>query len=178
MQSLRETDNGMPVVSRKPASGWVVEPIDPLADLPHVLAVDRTSFAHPWTPEMFTRELDHNDVARIFVIRSPDAPVVGYCSVWVVHDELHINNLAIGPEWRRQGAGATLLEQVLAAGARLGAQRATLEVRASNSAARRLYEGAGFELEGVRKGYYSDPPDDALVLWRSSLGSLETTGTV
>lgn len=133
-------------------------------DLEGILAVDRASFTNPWTQDMFTWEARNSDVARVYVSRAGGA-VVGYCAVWHVFDELHINNLAVLPEWRRRGVARSLLQHALAASAATGARRATLEVRASNVAARTLYERFGFHLAGVRKSYYTSPPEDAVILW-------------
>ena len=94
---------------------------------------------------------------------------VGFCSFWRVLDELHINNLAVLPDLRRNGIASALLGHVLREGARLGAVRATLEVRRSNDPARLLYERFGFSIAGVRRGYYSNPVEDALILWRDGL---------
>ena len=74
---------------------WVVEPMDAASDLAAVREVDRNSFPHPWTAEMFQRELERRDISHVFVIRTRDAAVIGYCAVWVVVDELHINNLVL-----------------------------------------------------------------------------------
>src|SRR5262249_59037047 len=82
---------------------------------------------------------------------------VGFCSFWRVLDELHINNLAVLPEHRRVGVASALLAFVLQEGVKMGARRATLEVRRSNEAARRLYERFGFTVAGVRRGYYTKP---------------------
>lgn len=95
--------------------------------------------------------------------------VIGFCSFWRVLDELHLNNLAIDPAHRRSGAGTALLTEVLRQGAALGARRTTLEVRRSNEEARRLYARLGFEVAGVRRAYYTNPVEDALVLWREDL---------
>ena len=84
-------------------------------------------------------------------------------------DELHINNLAVAPPYRRRGIGTGLLTHVLNEGAKLGAHRATLEVRRSNDVARHLYERLGFATAGVRRAYYTNPVEDALVLWREHL---------
>jgi ribosomal-protein-alanine N-acetyltransferase len=100
------------------------------------------------------------------VARTPECPVAGFCAFWLVFDEIHINNLAIRPQFRRQGLGSAVLRHVLAEAHRLGATRATLEVRASNSEARRLYERLGFQVAAIRPGYYSKPVEDALILWR------------
>jgi len=86
-----------------------------------------------------------------------------------VLDELHINNLAVMPAHRRAGVATALLSGVLGDGARLGAKRATLEVRHSNVAAQRLYERFGFTVAGVRRKYYTNPVEDALVLWKEGL---------
>jgi ribosomal-protein-alanine N-acetyltransferase len=83
-----------------------------------------------------------------------------------VLDELHINNLAVLPELRRQGVAAALLERVMIEGARFGNRRAMLEVRQSNGPARLLYEKFGFVVAGTRSKYYTNPVEDALVLWR------------
>jgi ribosomal-protein-alanine N-acetyltransferase len=79
---------------------------------------------------------------------------------------LHINNLAVAPAYRRARAATELLTRVLEDGAKLGAKRATLEVRRSNESAQQLYERFGFSVAGVRRDYYSNPVEDALVLWR------------
>ena len=84
-------------------------------------------------------------------------------------DEFHINNLAVDPTWRRVGVARALLTHVLSEGVRLGAHRATLEVRRSNEAAQKLYANFGFSVAGVRRDYYTNPVEDALVLWRERL---------
>ena len=104
-------------------------------------------------------------VTRIFLVRTGEH-VAGYCATWFLPGELHINNLAIRPACRRQRLASVLLASVLEAARAAGCQRATLEVRRSNHAARQLYEGLGFRLAGVRHDYYTDPVEDALILWR------------
>jgi ribosomal-protein-alanine N-acetyltransferase len=84
----------------------------------------------------------------------------------VVVDELQIDNLAVSEQWRRQGIGGALLKSALSMAARLGARTAMLEVRAANASARLFYEKEGFTPVGLRKRYYADPPDDALLLSR------------
>jgi ribosomal-protein-alanine N-acetyltransferase len=95
-----------------------------------------------------------------------DHPVAGFCAFWLVFDEIHINNVAVRPQFRGRGIGTTLMHHVLAEGRELGARRATLEVRASNEAARRLYERLGFYVAATRRNYYTNPVEDALILWR------------
>ena len=150
-------------------ASWIIEPMSPSSDLDAMLEIEQASFVNPWTRDMYLAELDNRDVSYCYVVRDPSRRVVGFCSFWRVLDELHINNVAVAPAHRGAGAGTALLEAVLRAGARLGARRATLEVRRSNDAARRLYERLGFSIAGVRPDYYTDPVEDALVLWAESL---------
>lgn len=145
-----------------------IEPLSSEADLDAVLAIETASFTSPWTRDMYLTELQNVGVSFCYVARHGEQGIVGYCSCWRVVDELHINNLAVSPEFRRQGIATTLLNYVLGESARLGAQRATLEVRRSNEAARRLYAQLGFSAAGVRRAYYTNPVEDALVLWRES----------
>jgi ribosomal-protein-alanine N-acetyltransferase len=146
----------------------VIEPLTTVDDIDAILMVEEASFTSPWTREMYLAELENPEVAFFLIARVGEA-VVGFCSFWRVVDELHINNLAVLPDRRRQGIGAALLAQVLREGVRLGAIRATLEVRRSNEVARRLYERSGFSVAGVRRLYYTRPVEDALVLWREDL---------
>ena len=151
------------------ASAWVIEPLSLLSDLDMILEIERASFVNPWTREMYLAELDNRGVSFFFLARDAERHVVGFCSFWRVFDELHVNNLAVLPSWRRQGIAAALLRRVFAEGAALGAKRATLEVRRSNDNARRLYERFGFVVSGVRRAYYTHPTEDALVLWLDPL---------
>lgn len=140
------------------------------ADLDGVLAVEAESFTNPWTREMYTWELQNRSVCHIFVARTPDCAVAGFCAFWLVLDEIHINNVAVRPGFRGAGIGSALLQRALAEAHQLGARRATLEVRASNEAARRLYERLGFYVAGTRRNYYTNPVEDALILWRDHTG--------
>ncbi|MFB3853598.1 MAG: ribosomal protein S18-alanine N-acetyltransferase [Vicinamibacterales bacterium] len=152
-----------------PAEEWSVGEARTERDLEDVLEIERTSFENPWTWEMLRGELMNAPVSRIYLLRNGAGRTLGFCSVWVVEDELHINNLAVDPEWRRMGAGRAIMNAVLERAARLGCRTATLEVRRSNAAARALYEGLGFGLIGIRKGYYTKPDEDALVLGKVGL---------
>ena len=143
-----------------------IESLSSLNDLDAVLDIETESFTSPWTREMYLAELQNVGVSFCYLARDEQGIVVGFCSFWRVVDELHINNLAVLPAHRRRGIGTSLLMSVLEEGARLGARRATLEVRRSNEVARRLYERLGFSTAGVRRAYYTNPVEDALVLWR------------
>ncbi len=151
------------------ASGLAIRPADLERDLEGILAVDAATFTNPWTREMYEWEARHSTVARFYVVHdcaTAGTPLIAYCAVWLILDELHINNLAVHPDWRRRGVATRLLDVVLAEAAAAGAPRATLEVRRSNDAARRLYERFGFHVAAVRRDYYRSPVEDALVLWR------------
>ena len=153
----RAAEEGLP-------EGWSVEPLE-VSDLDEVLAVERASFSNPWSRQMFLWEMENAGVSYAYVLRTPTWRVAGFCTAWLVLDELHINNLAVRPECRGQGAGRKLLNFVLREAAALGASKATLEVRRSNAAALKLYEGLGFRVEGARRNYYTSPVEDALILW-------------
>lgn len=144
---------------------FTIEPLGGDEDLQGVLAVEAESFTNPWTRDMYAWELQNPSVCHILVVRTPDDRVAGFCAFWLVFDEIHINNLAIRPHLRGRGLGDALMRHVLAHARTLGARRATLEVRASNAPALRLYDRLGFRTEGTRPHYYSHPIEDALILW-------------
>lgn len=145
-------------------SGLSVERLKDARDLDGVLAIEEASFNNPTTREWYEGELLREDVCFIYVLRTPEEPVAGFCAFWRVAEQMHINNLAIRPELRGRGLGSHLLQSVIAEAATMGAHHATLEVRRSNVAALRLYQGAGFHEAGVRRNYYTQPVEDALVL--------------
>lgn len=145
----------------------IVEPMGRPGDLDGVLAIEEASFHNPTTRAWYERELERPDVCCIYVVRTPEDPVAGFCAFWRVADQIHINNLAVRPERRGHGLGRALIQGVIGGAAGMGVQSATLEVRRSNAAALRLYQGAGFREAGVRRSYYTQPVEDALVLWLS-----------
>jgi ribosomal-protein-alanine N-acetyltransferase len=142
-----------------------IEPLADDRDLDGVLEVEQESFTNPWTRDMYAWELQNRAVCHIYVIRTSEYPVAGFCAFWHVFDEIHINNVALRPALRGHGLGTALMHHVFTEARRLGATRATLEVRASNVAARRLYERLGFYVSGTRRNYYTNPVEDALILW-------------
>ena len=143
-----------------------VERLATAGDLDGVLAIEDASFNNPTTREWYEAELKRPEVCHIYVLRTADCPVAAFCAFWRVADQIHINNLAVRPELRGQGLASRLLAGVMAESARMGADSATLEVRRSNTPALRLYAKAGFTEAGVRRNYYTQPVEDALVLVR------------
>ena len=148
-----------------PPRYWI-DRLDGDEDLTGVLAVEAETFTNPWTRDMYAWELQNRSVCHIYVVRMQDCPVAGFCAFWLVVDEIHINNVAIRPALRGQGIGSHLMQRVFEEARRLGARRATLEVRRSNEGARRLYERLGFYVAATRPSYYTHPVEDALILWR------------
>jgi len=136
------------------------------ADIDAVVALELESFTNPWSRETLVWELSNSDVTRVYLLRDTEDRAIAFCIAWVLFDELHINTLAVSPRHRRQGLATLLLREVMADAARDGARRATLEVRESNTAALELYAGLGFRVTARRRGYYTNPAEDALILWR------------
>jgi ribosomal-protein-alanine N-acetyltransferase len=144
-----------------------IERILTTADLDGVLEIEAESFNNPTTREWYERELERPEVCFIYVLRTPAVRVAAFCAFWRVADQAHINNLAVRPELRGRGLGSQMLEAIVVEALRLDAESLTLEVRRSNIAAQRLYLRAGFREAGVRKNYYTQPVEDALVLAKS-----------
>ena len=152
-------------------SRWTIEPLTSADEIDAIMAIEQSSFTNPWTRAMYAAELAHTGRSFLYVARTPDGRVIGFCSFWRILDEFHINNLAVEPARRRLGVARALLARVLSDGVAIGARRATLEVRRSNEAAQQLYASFGFLVAGVRRGYYTNPVEDALVLWCERMGN-------
>ena len=149
------------MVARPPVR-VVVEPMT-FDDLPEVHRIERASFTSPWPEHAYKSELESNRLAHYLVARVGDQ-LIGYGGMWLMVDEAHITTFAIHPAWRRQHIGERLLLAFLDLAVDRGAHEATLEVRLSNLAARRLYEKYGFRPVGLRPRYYSDDNEDALIM--------------
>jgi ribosomal-protein-alanine N-acetyltransferase len=132
-------------------------------DLDAVHAIEQEAFSTPWPPHAYRQELENNRLAHYVVARWGDE-IVGFAGMWLLVDEAHVTTFATRRTWRRQGIGERLLLALLDLARARGAHEATLEVRPSNSAARRLYEKCGFRNAGVRRRYYSDNNEDALIM--------------
>src|SRR5581483_1858920 len=111
---------------------WRIDLLTSPDEIDEVVAIERASFTNPWTRDMHLAELENHGVSFCYVARAPDGRMAGFCSFWRVLDELHINNLAVAPEFRRAGVATALLERVLREGSKLGVRRTSLEVRRSN----------------------------------------------
>ena len=134
-------------------------------DLPSVCAIEQLSFTNPWQENTFRGEIHNHPISFPHVIvHKLYKKVIGYILYWHLREEVHINNVAIHPDFRRQGIGEAVLHKVLAQVQSEGAQYVVLEVRPSNVAALTLYKKLGFEFLGARKNYYFMPQEDAVIL--------------
>ncbi|SFA57904.1 [SSU ribosomal protein S18P]-alanine acetyltransferase [Anoxybacillus pushchinoensis] len=135
-----------------------------LQDLDRIIEIEQLSFTLPWSRSSFYQELTNNPYAR-YIVLEYDRQVIGYCGMWLVMDEAHITNIAVLPQFRGKKLGEALMRQAMALAREEGAKTMTLEVRVSNVVAQSLYRKLGFLNGGIRKRYYSDNQEDALVMW-------------
>jgi ribosomal-protein-alanine N-acetyltransferase len=142
--------------------------------LPQIMTIERASFANPWTEKAFLGEMKENSFAYYIVCIDDSAAaegenareIIGYTGMWTILDEIHITTIAVREDWRGRRIGELLIKYLLQVGRAKGAINATLEVRPSNIPAQRLYERLGFKAYGVRKKYYQDNGEDALIMWK------------
>ena len=157
-RGVAAADRGGRMVARPPVK-VLIEPMR-LEDLDAVHRIELASFSSPWPPNAYHSELSTNRLASYLVARV-DGEIVAYGGMWLMVDEAHITTFAVHPAWRRQRIGERLLLAFLDLAIARHAREATLEVRLSNIAARRLYEKYGFRPVGLRPRYYSDNGEDA-----------------
>ena len=131
-----------------------------------VMAIEEVSFPSPWSRTLFAEEIGRRFSDAIVIVEEPGNSVAGYAVCWTVGEESHLLNIAVRPDVRKQGAGRSLLKECLRRSALAGGRRIILEVRPSNDPAIRMYLHEGFRFAGIRKGYYTDTGEDALVLSR------------
>lgn len=151
------------------ASEWHIVPAtaDMLTD---ILELEEACFSAPWTRKMLEAELTGNQFAHFLVAMAqettelPRRNIVGYHCFWIVFEELRLMNLAVRESMRGRGVGRSLAREAFGCGLAQGATRAVLEVRASNEAAQRLYRGLGFMPIGIRRQYYTNPVEDAVLM--------------
>ena len=136
-------------------------------DLNVVLVMERESFPSPWTYSLFRQELDLS-FSRHFVLRRscPDRneEIIGYIIFWIIHDEVQLQRIAVKKDSRCKGMGSILIGKMMEVCLQEGVKSGSLEVRISNSSALGLYKKFGFQVAGMRKGYYTDTQDDALLM--------------
>ncbi len=135
-------------------------------DLDGVMAIEEVSFPTPWPRKLFEEEIAREFSDALVAIPAVGEEVLGYAICWTVADESHLLNIAVRPDARGGGVGGALLRECIRRGDRAGADRIHLEVRAGNGPALRMYEREGFSFQGIRRGYYSDTGEDAVLLSR------------
>jgi len=136
-----------------------------IADIPAVLELERLTYPQPWSEGIFRDELNLTD--RVYVLAERDGQMVGFAGLMLVEYDAHVTTLAVRSEARRGGLGTRLMLHLIEAGLDRGAQNLTLEVRATNAGAQRLYNRFGLVAVGVRKNYYRD--DDAVIMWATDI---------
>lgn len=134
-------------------------------DAPAVHQIEEAVFPTPWTLESFYYEMEKNPQAHYFVAINEQDKMIGFCGMWVVLDESQITNVAVMPEGRGQGIGEVLMRESIKLAKSMDVVVMSLEVRVTNVVAQNLYRKLGFQDGGIRKGYYTDNQEDALVMW-------------
>jgi ribosomal-protein-alanine N-acetyltransferase len=139
-------------------------------DIPVVTRIEKASFSTVWPSDAFYNELSTNKVAHYFVGRVGDR-VVAYGGIWVILEDSHITTIAVDPAYRGKGFGEIMLLHLIDQAIERSAAWLTLEVRESNVVAQQLYKKYGFTTVTMRRGYYSDDNESALVMWAGNLKS-------
>lgn len=140
-----------------------------LEDIDEVLDIEVLAFTTPWSRNSFIYELLENERALYLTAKNELGRVMGYVGMWIVFDEGHITNLATHPQYRRQGVAQKLMTELVTVSKEKGVRYLTLEVRRTNSPAQELYQKMGFVHMGVRRKYYLDNNEDALIMWKGPI---------
>ena len=139
------------------------------SDVDSVVEIEERAYGeHHWSKESFLNELS-NDLARYYAAFDKDGNLVGYAGCWQILEEVHITNIAVSPDFRKNKIGEALLKRIIDDCYKNEAKYITLEVRVSNIAAINLYEKYGFKSLGTRKGYYQNNNEDALIMWTENI---------
>ena len=144
-----------------------------MKDLAAIEEIERASYPTPWSRSMFASELARASSISLGAVAVETGELVGYLVISRYVDAWHVMNIAVAPGWRRRGVATALLERLFEVTANDGRRGYTLEVRVSNTSAIRLYEQLGFRSRGVRRAYYTDNREDALIMWKDPV-SLES----
>jgi [ribosomal protein S18]-alanine N-acetyltransferase len=137
-----------------------------------VLRIEQQVYPRPWSIGLFMSELGYRG-SRVYVVARLGSTVVGYGGLMLVTDDGHITTLAVDPLWHRHTLGTRLLHALATAAIARGAKNLTLEVRAGNQAAQELYRAFGFAPAGIRKGYYVETNEDAIIMWANDVDTPE-----
>ena len=135
-----------------------------LADVESVYAIELATFPTPWTLDSFYYELNENQFSH-YLVAEEDGKLIGFCGMWLVIDAAQITNVAVIETARGRGIGEALMREAIRVAREANMDVMSLEVRVTNKVAQNLYRKLGFEDGGIRKGYYTDNQEDALVMW-------------
>ncbi len=138
-----------------------------LADVGQVYDLEKSIFSIPWSKESFESSLKGKDT--LFIVAEKEGKISGYLGMYFMGEEADISNVAVSKECRRQHIAQSMLEYILTWAKSGGVRNVTLEVRETNVAAIRLYESMGFREAGIRKNYYKEPIENALIMWKQNL---------
>ena len=152
-------------IYRMDKSGHIKIEYMTLAHLEDVYAIELNSFSIPWEKEDFIKELNENKMA-IYIVAFLDDEIVGYGGMWHIINEGHITNIAASEQYRRRGIGTAILRRMIEIANEKEMIGITLEVRVGNESAMKLYSKFGFKAEGLRKNYYTDTKEDAVIMWK------------
>lgn len=134
-------------------------------DVQDVYKIELASFPTPWTLDSFYYEMTENQYADYLVAEDETGEIIGFCGIWLVIDAAQITNVAVVQSVRGQGIGETLMREAMRVAKEANMDIMSLEVRVTNTVAQNLYRKLGFQDGGLRKGYYTDNHEDALVMW-------------
>lgn len=134
-------------------------------DVPAVYEIEVASFPVPWTLDSFYYEVHENQYAHYVLAVDASGSIIGFCGMWMVIDAAQITNVAVIEAARGRGIGEGLMREAMQIARLHGMEVMTLEVRVTNTVAQNLYRKLQFQDGGIRKGYYKDNGEDALVMW-------------
>lgn len=135
-------------------------------DIGAIEEIEQQCFSVPWTYESLRHDILENKLS-FYIVAEVGERVCGYVGIWKILDEGHITNVAVSPDFRRKHIASGLLDVLVETCCQAGIEHFTLEVRAGNEAAKRLYAAKGFVEAGIRKGYYEDNGEDAVIMWKN-----------
>jgi len=137
-----------------------------------IMAIERQVYPRPWSPNLFLSEMTESR-NRCYLVARMDREVIGYGGLICYGEEAHITNVAVDPMHHRRRIGSRLLRELIVNAVDLGADAVSLEVRVTNWGAQRLYGGFGFRPVGVRKNYYQEISEDALIMWLDGIRTVD-----
>jgi [ribosomal protein S18]-alanine N-acetyltransferase len=137
-----------------------------------IMAIERQVYPRPWSPSLFVSEMSSGR-SRAYLVALADRAVVGYGGLVSYGDEAHITTIAVDPDHHRRKIGTRLLHELIRRAQEMGAHAVSLEVRVTNWGAQRMYAKFGFRPVGVRKGYYQETNEDAVIMWTDDIRTPE-----